>query len=233
MLRWRKAGAGDDRAVEAAGAPEATRHDVPDWLRRDVPPATRAPRALSPSLGARPAQYRRCPRARARPDRAPAAAGAARAAARAPRRGGAPASRAREGVRRGAERDAIVREVLAVLDDARFAPLFAPGSRAEVPIVGIVSRAERRVSGQVDRLAVTATDVLIADYKSDRCVPAPHRGHSRELYRRNWRSTGQCCAPSIRITACAPRWSGPPDRRSRNCPTRALDAAMSRLARSP
>ena len=31
--------------------------------------------------------------------------------------------------------------------------------------------AERRVSGQVDRLAVTATEVLIADYKSDRFVP--------------------------------------------------------------
>ena len=64
-----------------------------------------------------------------------------------------------------------MREVLAVLDDSRFAPLFEPGSRAEVPIVGIVSRDERKVSGQVDRLAVTATDVLIADYKSDRFVP--------------------------------------------------------------
>ena len=70
-----------------------------------------------------------------------------------------------------AERDAIAREVLAVLGDARFAALFAPGARAEVPIVGSVSRAERKVSGQVDRLAVTATEVLIAEYKSDRFVP--------------------------------------------------------------
>jgi ATP-dependent helicase/nuclease subunit A len=72
-----------------------------------------------------------------------------------------------------AERDAIIGEVLAVLGDARFAPLFAPGSRAEVPIVGYVSSGGHRqkVSGQVDRLAVTESAVLIADYKSDRAVP--------------------------------------------------------------
>ena len=35
-----------------------------------------------------------------------------------------------------AERDEIAAQVLAMLDDARFAALFAPGSRAEVPIVG-------------------------------------------------------------------------------------------------
>ena len=39
-----------------------------------------------------------------------------------------------------AERDEIVEQVLAVLADARFAALFAPGSRAEVPIVGRVGR---------------------------------------------------------------------------------------------
>ena len=58
-----------------------------------------------------------------------------------------------------------------MLDDARFAPLFAPGSRAEVPIVGYRLDGASAVSGQVDRLAVTPTEVLIADYKSDRAVP--------------------------------------------------------------
>ncbi len=67
------------------------------------------------------------------------------------------------------EREAIARQVLAVLDDARFAPLFAPGSRAEVPIVGRV--AGLPVSGQVDRLVVTPDAVLIADYKTNRSVP--------------------------------------------------------------
>jgi ATP-dependent helicase/nuclease subunit A len=68
-----------------------------------------------------------------------------------------------------AERDAIARQVLALLDDPRFAALFAPGSRAELPIVGRIGG--RAVSGQVDRLAVTDATVLIADYKTNR--PAP------------------------------------------------------------
>ena len=52
--------------------------------------------------------------------------------------------------------------------------MFAPGSRAEVPIVGRIARAGAppvAVSGQVDRLAVTRDSVLIADYKTDRAVP--------------------------------------------------------------
>jgi ATP-dependent helicase/nuclease subunit A len=70
-----------------------------------------------------------------------------------------------------AERDAVAKQVAAVLADARFAPLFAPGSRAEVPIVGRVG--QRAVSGVVDRLVVTGDAVLIADYKTNR--PAPRK----------------------------------------------------------
>ncbi len=71
------------------------------------------------------------------------------------------------------ERRRIADEVLGLLGDARCAPLFLPGSRAEVPIVGKVDiRGESyRVSGQVDRLAVTADAVLIADFKTNRPVP--------------------------------------------------------------
>jgi ATP-dependent helicase/nuclease subunit A len=69
-----------------------------------------------------------------------------------------------------AEHEALLREVFAILDDTRLASLFTETSRAEVPIVGLVSQNER-VSGQVDRLAVTGTEVLIADYKSDRSIP--------------------------------------------------------------
>src|SRR5262249_33974528 len=69
------------------------------------------------------------------------------------------------------EREAIVAEVLHVLNDTRFAALFSPDARAGVPLAGILPDG-RRVSGVVDRLAVTDTVVLIADYKSDRTVPA-------------------------------------------------------------
>jgi ATP-dependent helicase/nuclease subunit A len=69
----------------------------------------------------------------------------------------------------------IVEKVMRVLDDARFRALFQPGSRAEVPIVGRLDLSGRpvRVSGQIDRLAVTETEVLIADFKTNR--PPPRR----------------------------------------------------------
>jgi ATP-dependent helicase/nuclease subunit A len=75
-----------------------------------------------------------------------------------------------------AEREEMIAEAVALLDDPTFAPLFAPGTRAEIPIVGRLARAGKAalmVSGQIDRLAVTPDAILIADYKTDR--PAPQR----------------------------------------------------------
>lgn len=69
------------------------------------------------------------------------------------------------------EAEEIARETLAVLRHPDFAPLFAPGSLAEVPIVGRVG--ERLVNGVVDRLAVTPDRVLLADFKTNR--PPPER----------------------------------------------------------
>ena len=73
------------------------------------------------------------------------------------------------------ERDTIAAQTMSVLEGAGFRALFAPGSRAEVPIVGrIVLNGEPvRVAGQIDRLAVTQSSVLIADFKTNR--PAPRR----------------------------------------------------------
>jgi ATP-dependent helicase/nuclease subunit A len=74
------------------------------------------------------------------------------------------------------ERSAMTDQVLALLNDSRFAMLAAPGSQAEVPIVGRLPHnggGALMVSGQVDRLAVTPDLVLIADYKTNR--PAPRR----------------------------------------------------------
>jgi ATP-dependent helicase/nuclease subunit A len=73
-----------------------------------------------------------------------------------------------------AERAAIVQQVLAILGDPAFTAVFAAGSRAEVPIVGKIPNdggAPFYVSGQIDRLAVTVNEVLIADYKTDRVSP--------------------------------------------------------------
>jgi ATP-dependent helicase/nuclease subunit A len=73
-----------------------------------------------------------------------------------------------------AAQSAIATQVLALLDDENFAPIFAPGSRAEVPVVGRIARDGAEpilVSGQVDRLAIAGDAILIADYKTDRVPP--------------------------------------------------------------
>jgi ATP-dependent helicase/nuclease subunit A len=72
------------------------------------------------------------------------------------------------------EREALAAEVLTLLAAPRFAPLFAPGSRAEVSMVGRLERPGRSpalVSGQIDRLVVTPAEILIVDYKTNHAPP--------------------------------------------------------------
>src|SRR5262249_56200997 len=49
------------------------------------------------------------------------------------------------------ERETMVEQIRLLLDDARFAQLFLPGSRAEVPIVGRLKGGTLPVAGQVAR----------------------------------------------------------------------------------
>lgn len=70
----------------------------------------------------------------------------------------------------------IKAETLAVLSDATFAAVFAPDSRAEVPIVAVIPRSEGsgpplRIAGQIDRLSITDDEALIIDYKTNRAAP--------------------------------------------------------------
>ena len=72
------------------------------------------------------------------------------------------------------ERAEIARHVLVILEDDKFADVFAAGSRPEVPIVGRISRPNCEpllVAGQVDRLIATEGAVLVVDYKTDSLVP--------------------------------------------------------------
>jgi len=72
------------------------------------------------------------------------------------------------------ERTALAQSVLGLIEDPRFGPVFAPGSRAEVSIVGRLDRPGRAralVSGQIDRLVVTPSEVLIVDYKTNHAPP--------------------------------------------------------------
>ncbi|WP_036554855.1 double-strand break repair helicase AddA [Nisaea denitrificans] len=69
-----------------------------------------------------------------------------------------------------------VNEIMTVLEHPDWAGLFAPGSRAEVPIVGQVGTGGSEVtvvSGQIDRLLVEAGRVTVVDFKTNR--PPPER----------------------------------------------------------
>ena len=66
-------------------------------------------------------------------------------------------------------RASIIADALALLGDPALVGLFGAGSLAEVPIAGTIelSHGERRpVSGQIDRLAISAGEVVIADFKT-------------------------------------------------------------------
>lgn len=63
----------------------------------------------------------------------------------------------------------IIQQISAILTDEDFAEVFSQNSRAEVSIVGLVGNVP--VSGQVDRLVVTDSQILIIDYKTNRPPP--------------------------------------------------------------
>lgn len=70
-----------------------------------------------------------------------------------------------------ADRDALVEEVLSMLDRPELAPIFETGL-AEVDITATLpGLGDRRIHGAIDRLVVTEDEVLAVDLKSNREVP--------------------------------------------------------------
>ena len=70
-----------------------------------------------------------------------------------------------------AQRGEMAAAALGVLNDAQFAAVFGPGSRAEVAVAGLAPRVGP-ISGRVDRLVVEANRVLVIDFKTNRPAPA-------------------------------------------------------------
>jgi ATP-dependent helicase/nuclease subunit A len=110
--------------------------------------------------------------------------------------------------------DGLVEEVMAVLEDGRFAHLFVPGSRAEVPIVAEILGPDGRsqvVSGQIDRLVVTPDSCHIIDFKSNR-PPAMQPEHVSSQYLRQlalYRAAVARIYPNHTIS-CYLLWSAEP-----------------------
>ncbi len=73
------------------------------------------------------------------------------------------------------ERDAILAECLAVLEDPVLRELFGPGSIAEAAMTGWLPHAGKDylVTGRTDRLAFGVDTVFLVDFKSDASPPAP------------------------------------------------------------
>jgi ATP-dependent helicase/nuclease subunit A len=183
-LEWRGGSAAAKAKAEPA-APAREESVLPDWVHRPAPAPPAAERRLAPS-----AALRRDEGGEALPEIAVVRQGEARAAALARGRlvhrlleslpDHPPETRREVGARYLAAiapsaDAAILDEIMAVLDDPVFAPLFSVGSRAEVEIAGRVALAggDMAVSGRIDRLAVTPAQVFIVDYKTNR--PAPRR----------------------------------------------------------
>jgi ATP-dependent helicase/nuclease subunit A len=185
VLRFRKTPTGAVAATAPAAASEkSARHEFPAWLRQ--PAAAETPRSapLSPSSAFDEEILQIAPSAGSAADRQKALERGRLVHRLMQALPDIPAERRRDAAERylanaateflPAERATMAKQALAMLDDENFAEIFAPGSRAEVPIVGRIARAGASpipVAGQVDRLAVTGDSVLIADYKTDRIVP--------------------------------------------------------------
>lgn len=76
-------------------------------------------------------------------------------------------------------RAAAIDAVLKLITSPALAALFGTGSRGEVDIAGSLQLADgtvRRVTGQVDRLAVSGGSVIIADYKTNAVPPRDPAG---------------------------------------------------------
>ncbi|WP_288456342.1 PD-(D/E)XK nuclease family protein, partial [uncultured Sphingomonas sp.] len=172
------------RAAREAAVPAGG--DLPEWTRRMAPHEQLPPRPLSPSAVGddevadpppTPAMRAAAERGRlmhALFERLPALPAGQRAAA-------ADAWLAARGV---ADRAVIIAPVLAVMEDAAFADLFAPDVLVEAPISAMLPSG-RVIAGTIDRLLVADGRVRVIDYKTGRRVPVDAAGvpdfHVRQM----------------------------------------------------
>jgi ATP-dependent helicase/nuclease subunit A len=127
------------------------------------------------------------------------------------------------------ERGALAEQLMALIADPRFEAVFSAGSRAEVSIVGRLDRPGRPlISGQIDRLVVTPSEVLIVDYKTNHAPPgeaveAPS-GYVRQLAL--YRAVLQKLYPGRPVRA-ALLWTETPELMEISAP--ALDAQLASI----
>jgi ATP-dependent helicase/nuclease subunit A len=128
--------------------------------------------------------------------------------------------------------ETLIEETLAVIGDPVFAELFSQDSRAEVAVTAqLPELGNVRISGQIDRLAVTRDRVLIADFKTNRPPPDTAENTPR-LYRTQmalYRAALQKIYPGKPVD-CALVWTD--GARLMALPAGLLDAEIARIAAS-
>lgn len=67
----------------------------------------------------------------------------------------------------------IITETLRVLTHPDFAALFGPGSMAEIPVTARIG--QRLISGQIDRMVITDSQIMIVDFKTNRPPPTEEK----------------------------------------------------------
>jgi ATP-dependent helicase/nuclease subunit A len=127
-----------------------------------------------------------------------------------------------------AEREQLADQLLALIADPRFAPVFAPPSRAEVSIAGRLEqpgRSPAMVSGQIDRLVVTPSEVLIVDFKTNHAPPTAATEATAAYVRQLalYRAVLRKLYPQLAVRA-ALLWTETPELMEISAP--ALDAAL-------
>ncbi len=124
------------------------------------------------------------------------------------------------------QRREMLESTLGVLEDKQFAAVFAPGGRAEAPVIGQLGSAT--INGRIDRLVITDTDILVVDYKTDRPAPATIAGVGEAYIAQMaaYRAVLSQRWPN-RPIRCLLVWTDGPQ--LMEIPPTALDAALSRV----
>ena len=142
---------------------------LPSWARAAAPAEARPPRPLSPSsLGEEgPALAPPGPAQRAAAERGKLIHALFERLPAVPPPGRRAAALAWLAAHGGTPE--IADTVFAILEDARFAPLFGPDALAEAPVAAVLGPAV--IAGTVDRLLVTPGRVQVVDFKTGAKVP--------------------------------------------------------------
>ncbi|RFB79089.1 double-strand break repair helicase AddA [Methylovirgula sp. 4M-Z18] len=229
----------DVTAAAQAGAVETR---LPDWLERDALPEHDAPPPISPSNAATAADRNNGPRAQAVPGRDAAQRGSLMHALLQHLPDVATNRREAAGLRflqaeaqrlDAGARAALLREALDVLDAPALAALFGPQSRAEVGIAGEIAGAlgaKLRVTGRIDRLAVTAEAVFIADYKTGRPRELAETPAAYVSQLALYRAVVGALYPHLPVRAFLIWTTGP---QYLEIPEQSLDAALAHVTSAP